>query len=633
MKKEKLNTFNIEPPDKVEYKTFYYYDYDEHHIKVFNELGKISKNIYNLTLYCIQIFNFYKTKLYEDLYNELAINNKIDCDQFIKDNLSKYFDLYSSLKDKLQENNNYVYKFIINYINNNNILIKNSNYEYYIDFFINNLKNDENIYLNAINDDLLFEDVIKRIINSIYIKNFNIVKDQLTGHKKLTITDQELIDNVKNNNFINIIPKNVYKIKIIEDYNITLKSDQNYTDRLAYFKLGYNDGKLDTTMIGSIMTKAHDAYTSYYGLLNKGIKANRPKFLEKNSKYNLIYTFSKALPINENLVKVYTSTYLANNFNTVFGDNYICLTKYKYIDKKYLKQIPNKKIKKKDNYIIDNLYIEKTNKNIFDSRHLKIKIPNKAKQLDIKRIEINFINNMTKVSLVYKTTNEKNKKAAIKSSESISIDLGMKNLLTIYNPTGEQKIIDGKFISSLNTYYNHKIAEAQSNKDSKLFNKYQMKRQFIINNYFNKIVKWMINEYADKKLIIIGYNKEWKQNINLGTANNMKFNKIPYSKLMKKIKFKFNELNKNVLLIEESYTSKCDSLALEDICKQDNYLGNRSKRGLFISSTNKLLNADINGAINIMRKIFKLNKIEGLRICNPIRVKIFREVQPADKSI
>jgi len=125
MKKEKLAKLNVEPPDKVEYKTFYYYDHDENHNKVFNELGKISKNIYNLTLYCIQIFNFYKTTLYEKLYNELANDKTIDCDKFIKDNLSDYFDLYSSLKIHLQENNKYIYKTIINYIKNNNILIKN----------------------------------------------------------------------------------------------------------------------------------------------------------------------------------------------------------------------------------------------------------------------------------------------------------------------------------------------------------------------------------------------------------------------------------------------------------------------------------------------------------------------------
>ena len=103
--------------------------------------------------------------------------------------------------------------------------------------------------------------------------------------------------------------------------------------------------------------------------------------------------------------------------------------------------------------------------------------------------------------------------------------------------------------------------------------------------------------------------------------------------LINKIRTKFIENNKIVILTEESYTSKCDALAIEKICFHDAYLGKRSKRGLFESSTNKLINADINGAINIMRKIFKSYEvIKGENICNPVRIKVFREVaKPANK--
>ena len=106
----------------------------------------------------------------------------------------------------------------------------------------------------------------------------------------------------------------------------------------------------------------------------------------------------------------------------------------------------------------------------------------------------------------------------------------------------------------------------------------------------------------------------------------MKFNKIPYMKLINKIKTKFSELNKYIMITEESYTSKCDSLSLESVMKHEIYLGNRKKRGLFQSNTKKLINADINGAINIMRKVFDLKKVDGKHICNPQRVKIFRDV-------
>ena len=78
----------------------------------------------------------------------------------------------------------------------------------------------------------------------------------------------------------------------------------------------------------------------------------------------------------------------------------------------------------------------------------------------------------------------------------------------------------------------------------------------------------------------------------------------------------------NVITTEESYTSKCDSLSFESLKKHDNYNGERITRGLFKSSTNKNINADLNGAINIMRKKLNLKEIKGERLYNPIVMKI-----------
>ena len=118
----------------------------------------------------------------------------------------------------------------------------------------------------------------------------------------------------------------------------------------------------------------------------------------------------------------------------------------------------------------------------------------------------------------------------------------------------------------------------------------------------------------------------------MGRENNMKFNKIPYMNLINKLKLKLTENDKHIILTEESYTSKCDSLSLEEIGRHDIYLGKRSKRGLFESNKGKILNADLNGAINIMRKVFKnMKSIKGEKLCNVERIKIFREVLPADK--
>jgi len=92
------------------------------------------------------------------------------------------------------------------------------------------------------------------------------------------------------------------------------------------------------------------------------------------------------------------------------------------------------------------------------------------------------------------------------------------------------------------------------------------------------------------------------------------------------MKDKFKDKDIIIKLNEESYTSKCDALANEPIKFQETYLGKRTKRGLFSSSKNKLINADINGAINIMRKVFTNYENTCERIFNPVRINIYREV-------
>ena len=90
-----------------------------------------------------------------------------------------------------------------------------------------------------------------------------------------------------------------------------------------------------------------------------------------------------------------------------------------------------------------------------------------------------------------------------------------------------------------------------------------------------------------------------------------------------------------MILVKESYTSKCDALGLEEIGYHEQYLGNRKNRGLFESSTHKLINADLNGAINIMRKYVKLENINIKNICNPSILKIYETkllTQPISKS-
>ena len=165
-------------------------------------------------------------------------------------------------------------------------------------------------------------------------------------------------------------------------------------------------------------------------------------------------------------------------------------------------------------------------------------------------------------------------------------------------------------------------------------------------NYFHKVTSSLINHCVMNgiKEIVIGYNKNWKNNVNLGRKNNDMFYKIPYCRLIHMLFYKGE--NKGIVVSEheEAYTSKCDALAFEKIGFNDKYSGERITRDLFSSqkNTNKrvIINADVNGAINILRKKLKHNahllkclksiiKIRKL-VCNPKKVKLN---SPPDSNI
>jgi len=234
-------------------------------------------------------------------------------------------------------------------------------------------------------------------------------------------------------------------------------------------------------------------------------------------------------------------------------------------------------------------------------------IKTKVKKGQLNQVRIVPQSSCYVVEIVY--TKEK-QELDLNENNYLSIDLGINNLATCVNNTGKQPfIINGKVVKSINQYFNKEKSKLQSfikgkgisNKIKKL----TLKRNNKIHDYFHKTSRFIINYCIENKIknIIIGYNKEWKQEVSFGKVNNQKFVNIPYLKLINQLIYKGEEVGINVILNEESYTSKCDSLALEELKQQENYLSKRIKRGLFQSSVGKIINADVNAAINIMRKV------------------------------
>jgi putative transposase len=222
-------------------------------------------------------------------------------------------------------------------------------------------------------------------------------------------------------------------------------------------------------------------------------------------------------------------------------------------------------------------------------------------------------NDYYQVELVY----NKDCKEEVKSENFAGLDLGVNNLgaLSFNNSSGI--LINGKPIKSINQYYNKQRAKLQSkNKKSKKLTKLTNKRNNKIKDYLHKASRFIVNQLVSKNIstLIIGANKMWKQDANIGKRNNQNFVSIPHAQFIDMIKYKCELEGIKVIITEESYTSKCSFIDFEPIKKHENYIGKREKRGLFVSEGRKI-NADLNGSLNILRKVVPncfTNGIEGL---------------------
>ena len=209
--------------------------------------------------------------------------------------------------------------------------------------------------------------------------------------------------------------------------------------------------------------------------------------------------------------------------------------------------------------------------------------------------------------------------------KSIAIDLGISNLASIVTTDNKSFIIDGKYLKSLNRYYNKKKSYYQSllPKDiytSKKIENLDKRRNNQVKDYLNKAVSIIINKCKEEQIdeIIIGYNKGLKTGGIKNTIlkgkkkrkTNQSFIQIPISRFKDKIKLKAYENNIKVRIINESYTSK-SSFYDNDPVEKDKYSGERIKRGLYKTKENKIVNADINAALNIYKKyIIKSNSTD-----------------------
>jgi len=261
---------------------------------------------------------------------------------------------------------------------------------------------------------------------------------------------------------------------------------------------------------------------------------------------------------------------------------------------------------------------------------------------DIKQVRVVPKNRHYVVEVVYEIA-----EIPLKEDNSLylGLDLGLDNFVTAVSNDGTQPaIINGKGLKSINKRWNKRISHLrevetamngyevatktgitrvsnQTNQQIALTNK----RNNQVNDFCHKASKKIV-DYARERgcnTVIVGKNDGWKQESKMNTKVNQSFIQIPHTDFVNMLKYKCQKHGLNFITVDEAHTSKTSWMDDESPEHHEKYLGNRIKRGLFRTATGTLINADVNGALQIIRKVFPKAKADGIWACGqPIRVNV-----------
>lgn len=213
------------------------------------------------------------------------------------------------------------------------------------------------------------------------------------------------------------------------------------------------------------------------------------------------------------------------------------------------------------------------------------------------------------------------------------IDIGVDNLATLTsNKQGFiPRLVNGRPLKSINQFYNKRKAQLDEKlmrvdarrRHSHRLERLTTKRTRRINHTLHTASRRLVDLLVKEGIgtLVIGKNTHWKQQVSMGSRNNQQFVAIPHARFIEMLAYKAELVGIRVIITEESYTSKCSFLDNEPIKKQETYAGKRVKRGLFRASDGRLLNADVNGSANIIRKVAPnafADGVEGV-VVRPVR--------------
>lgn len=211
----------------------------------------------------------------------------------------------------------------------------------------------------------------------------------------------------------------------------------------------------------------------------------------------------------------------------------------------------------------------------------------------------------------------------------ISIDIGVNNLAAVVNNWGDMPfVINGRPLKSMNQFTNKERAYYQSvlkivnDKDmSGRIRRLLRKREHKINDYLHKASRYIINYCLsnDVTLIVIGKNRNWKQECDLGKRVNQNFIQIPFDRFITMLEYKAREHGITVVATEESYTSGTSFIDDEEPVREYYNKKRRVHRGLFVSDKGIMINADVNGSYQIMKKVIPIKWDRGC-VLHPVIV-------------
>ncbi len=273
----------------------------------------------------------------------------------------------------------------------------------------------------------------------------------------------------------------------------------------------------------------------------------------------------------------------------------------------------------------------------------------KTQQKDIDQVRIVPRKGFYVIEVVYEKAV---KQAPVNPAYYAGIDIGVNNLvaLTSNKPGFQPAIVNGRPVKSVNQFYNKRRAELQKQRGTtgttKRMERLTNKRNRRIDHYMHTASKQIIDLLVKEEIgtLVIGKNDGWKNGIEMGKRNNQNFVQIPHARFIQMLSYKAELVGITVKLTEESYTSKASFLDRDPlpVRKPNNdetkptFSGKRIERGLYRASDGRFINADINGAGNMIRKVapnaFGPRVVEE-PVVPPVRIVVLRTKETKKKCV